>query len=131
MDIKECSIEELKAELQLRYAEERRIRNANRDNKAKYAYATGIVTWVSEHPFSRRDWIVKISDEDIEKYNLGAYYSKQRNMRLIYHCFNKDTAPKVGDLVRIRSRITKACLKGFGLFNTPYICEVIKRKEEL
>lgn len=130
MSLKDYTIEELKAELQVRYAEERKIRNANRDNKAKYAYATGIVTWVSEHPFSRRDFIVRIEQEYVEKYNITTHYNEYR-IKLLYHCFNKDTAPRVGDTVRIRSRITKACPNGFGLFNAPYICEVIKRKEEI
>lgn len=126
MKLKDYTTEELKAELKRRATEERRLRSIGRSHKAEYAYATALITYVSDDPYIRRQYKIKVSKEDCEKYKLGVSYKTGTGYAHILHSkFNKETAPKLGDVVRIRSRKTKSNPNGFGLFSTPVIYEII------
>lgn len=129
MTLQDYTTEELRAELKRRDVEARRERAKNRDNKAKYAYATGVVCWASRDPYCRREYRVNICEEDRDKYKLPNYELHKRCYPLL-SVIKATDAPQVGDTVTIRARVTKARPDGFSSFHTPSIVEVIKRKEE-
>lgn len=129
MSIEDYTTEELKAEIKRRQTEARRLRSSGKSYKAEYAYARAVITWASNDPFSRQIFRAHILDEDLAKMDrqMQVNYRYEKQINILRANFNKDTAPRKGDLVRIRSRRTKYYPDGFGLFCTPYIFEVIKR----
>lgn len=127
MQLKDYTIEELRAELKRRDIEARRQRSLGCSRKAVYAYATGVVTYVSDEPFSKRQFKVKICEQDCTKYKLSALYRTDGYAHILRANFTKDTAPRLGDIVRVRSRKTNSRPNGFGVFSTPYIVEIIQR----
>lgn len=129
MELKDYSTEELKQELQRRYLAAKRKRcKARKGVKYEYATTTGRITWVSDDPFIRRRWRVKILDKNLVGTNSTLY---DHEFSLIKSGFNSKTAPRLGDIVLIKSIITKSNPTGFGVFCKPRIYQVIKRKEEL
>lgn len=131
MELKDYTTEELKAELKRRATEERRLRSMGRSHKAEYTYARAVITSISKDNWLRREFRAKILDEDLAcmDENIRRRYRDEMRMNILRANFNKDTAPDIGDIVRIRSCKTNYNPSGFGLFSTPYIVEVIKRAE--
>lgn len=127
MELKDYTTDELRAELKRRNIEARRQGSLGRSQKAVYAYANGVVTYVSDDPFSRRQFKVKICEPDCDKYQLSVLYRIGSYAHILRANFTKDTAPRLGDIVRVRSRKTNSRPNGFGVFPTPYIIEVIHR----
>lgn len=125
MELKDYSTEELWAEIKRRATGERCQRSIGRSRKAEYAYAKAEITFVSDESFSRRIFRGKIDPNSVLKFN-GRWLS-ERPFFLLRANFTKDTAPKVGDIVRLRSRKTKSNPDGFGLFSSAQIFEIIKR----
>lgn len=131
MELKDYTTEQLKDEINRRKREERQLRSSGRSHKAEYAYAKAVITYVSKDRWLRREFRAKILDEDMahmdESIRYRYRYRDDMHMHILRANFTKDTAPKVGDIVRVRSRKTKHNPNGFGLFSTPYIFEVIRR----
>ena len=126
MKLKDYTTEQLKAEIKRREREERQLRSTGRSYKAEYAYAIALITYVSDDPYIRRQYKIKVCKKDCEKYQLNISYKTGTGYAYILQSrFNKGTAPKLGDMVRIKSRKTKSNPNGFGLFSTPIIYEII------
>ena len=107
MELKDYTTIELLDELR------RRAKEAPRQPIVpEYEYVTGKVISIinSDKGFTRWRYVVEISDEDVKKHSCFNSMPKWR-FELYSGKFKKDTAPKVGDIVRIRCRITKALPK--------------------
>lgn len=129
MTLQDFTTDELRAELKRRATEARKAANANRDRKAKYLYAEGTVVKVYntigrvKRPFLDWRFKVRIDAEDevklgISTWNMDSYHNVDRAK------FNKSTAPKEGDRVRLKCRVTKDCPK-WNMFHQPIIDEII------
>ncbi len=112
MTLQDYTTDELRAELKRRATEARKAANVNRDRKAKYLYAEGTVIEVyndscgRKRPFSEWRFRVRIDDEyatklNIQSWNIDSCHNVDRAK------FKKSTAPKEGDRVRLKCRITK------------------------
>lgn len=128
--LKDYTIDELKEELKRREAEAQSQRSKGRSHRAEYAYTYGFVVWVSDEPYCRQRFRVRIPQSEIDKHPRLARYSVYGYIDIVRNNFTKDTAPRVGDTVRIKSRKTAHCPDGFGIFSGAYICEIIKRAED-
>ena len=123
MTLQEYTTEELKAELKRRLDIEKAERRKNRDYKAKYLYATGVVDNISHKRF-----FVKLDKKYIDEYEIPTYK--------VYMCYKIDKnklkrvadLPKIGDIVRLRCRITKTSPK-WNFFNRPFIEAIIEREK--
>lgn len=125
MELKDYTTEQLKAELKRRATEERRLRSTGRSHKAEYAYAIALITQVSDDVYSQRLFYGKVLTFD-EKESINPRWMRESLFMIVRANFKKDTAPKVNDIVRVKSRKTRICPNGFGnCFTTPYIIEVI------
>lgn len=95
----------------------KRLLTPGKKSKPVYEYKEGIVEKSYGRALSYREYYCKVEGEP---------YS--RSVSVLGGAFTKDTAPRPGDTVKIRCRITKFS-KGCW-WNRAKICEVIKRKEE-
>lgn len=93
--------------------------------KIEYAYTEAVVVEVSQAPFCQRKYNVKYLDSNIQ-HRVGF-----NDITLDRKIFKASTAPQVGDVVKLRDRITRHNPMGFGGFAKPIICEVIKRSAML
>lgn len=125
MELSEYSTEELQAELHRRKKEARKKTLAAKKNIERYAYVKAEIVYVSPHPYTKRTWEAKILDDWV-----GKNWTKRREFCLLRNNFSKDTSPRLGDIVKIKSLKTKMDPTGFGLFSRPYIIEVIARAEQ-
>lgn len=129
MTLQDYTTDELKAEIKRRQAEARKAANANRDRKHKYLYAEGTVTSIyrtrngMKLPFSEWRFKVCLEDKYVIEYNIYGY-KKTPTCDLNRARFRKDTAPKEGDRVRLKCRITKDS-PDWDLFYRPVIDEII------
>lgn len=132
MDLTLISTQELEAELCRRKKEEKTKKQSERDYKFKYAYARAMVTYALSTPFSRGRWNVELLQDEAIKYNRnnqGSFDRTFKDVSLDKTVFKASNAPKLGDIVMLRSRITKHNPNGFGAFAQPIVCEVLKRGE--
>lgn len=133
MTLQDFTTDELRAELKRRATEARKAANANRDRKHKYLYVEGTVVKVYDNscgrkrPFSEWSFEVFLDDKYIVDYNIPSY-NRSRSYAVNRVKLNKSTAPKEGDRVRLKCRITKDSPR-WNMFHQPVIDEVIDRKE--
>ena len=119
MFIQEYTTEELKRRLDIEKAEKRK----NRNYKAKYLYATGIVDNISNGRFYVRLNKKYIKEYEIPNHKVYTYYKVDKNkLKRIADL------PKIGDIVRLRCRITKTSPK-WNFFNRPFIEAIIEREK--
>lgn len=123
MTLQEYTTEELKAELKRRSDIEKAERRKNRDYKAKYLYATGVVDNISHKRF-----FVKLDKKYIDEYEIP-FYKIYVSYKLDKTKIKKADEPKIGDRVRLRCRITKSSPK-WNFFIEPFIEAVIERKNK-
>lgn len=131
MDLSNYTIEELEAEIKRRKEEIRKQRgNARKGKKTEYAYIRAVITAVTDEPYCRREFSASAFLEDVALLPAGAQRRiyGTRTYHIVRANFTKDTAPRVGDIVKIRAAKSKHDPDGFGLFSIPYICEIIERK---
>lgn len=83
-----------------------------------YEYKEGVVEKFYGNSLSYREYYCNVPGEP---------YSQ--SVKVLGGVFNKSTAPRIGDTVRIRCRMTKSS-KMKWWWNNAKICEVIKRKGE-
>lgn len=126
-ELKDYTTKELKEELKRRSKEER-LKRLSVPRKTEYAYATAVVGHINKYASFNRKYSVKISEEDVQTYNISEYRVTMDVARDV--SINVADAPKIGDVVKLRGRKTKSNPTGFGCFANPVICEVIKRYEE-
>ena len=123
MSLQEYTTEELKAELKRRSDIEKAEKRKNRDYKAKYLYATGIVDNISNGRFYVRLNKKYIKEYEIPNHKVYTYYKVDKNkLKRIADL------PKIGDIVRLRCRITKTSPK-WNFFNRPFIEALIEREK--
>lgn len=131
MTLQDYTTEELKAELQRRQKEARkRAAEERRKRGTQYAHVRAKITRISGTAFKNRRYEAKIIEEDLAKLDRASLYHHRNGAEypLLKANFNSDTAPRIGDIVLLRSRKTNRYPEGFGLFCTPYISEIYKRK---
>lgn len=131
MDLSAYTTEEIKAELHRRQKEDRkRAAEERRKQGTQYAYLRAKITRVSGDSFKSKRYAAKILEEDLLKLDVATrnYHKYGKEYPLLKARFNADTVPQVGDIVLLRSRKTNRYPEGFGLFCTPYISEIYKRK---
>lgn len=123
MELKDYTIEELKAEIKRRKKEER----ANRPKpEPQFVYAKATVTEVRGRTFTNAEYYVDVDPEYLEQMSgVARRELKNNNVKLIRAKFSKKTAPKEGDRVLIKSKITQDNPTGWGTWFKPYICEVL------
>lgn len=134
MTLQDFTIDELRAELNRRAIEARKAANANRDRKPKYLYAEGTVLTVHNTSGGRKlpflDWSFKVHIDDeytmklnIQTWNIDSYHNVNRAK------FKKRNAPKEGDRVRLKCRVTKDSPR-WNMFHQPIIDEIIGKEVE-
>lgn len=134
MTLQDYTTDELRAELKRRATEARKAANVSRDRKAKYLYAEGTVINVYgsncgyKRPFSEWRFMVLLDDKYIIAYNIPSYQRSGRDYRVNRAKFNKTTAPKEGDRVRLKCRVTKDSPR-WNMFHQPMIDEIIAQAE--
>lgn len=134
-NIQDYTTDELRAELKRRATEARKAANVNRDRKAKYLYAEGTVIKVyndscgRKRPFSEWRFMVLLEDKYIIAYNIPSYQRSGSDYCVNRAKFNKTTAPKEGDRVRLKCRITKDSPR-WNMFHLPIIDEIIGKEVE-
>lgn len=127
MELKDYTTEEIRAELKRRNAEAAHKRAMERKAMGtQYAYELAEVTYMSPGAFYFRTYDVRM----LNKERFSGYRERQSYVGLVRAFFNTSNAPRVGDIVKLRSRKTKDNPDGFGLFENAKICEVVKRKED-
>lgn len=135
MTLQDYTTDELRAELKRRATEARKAANVNRDRKAKYLYAEGTVIKVyndscgRKRPFSEWRFMVLLDDKYIIAYNIPSYQRSGRVYCVNRAKFNKTTAPKEGDRVRLKCRVTKDSPR-WNMFQQPMIDEIIAKEVE-
>lgn len=130
MGLKDYTTEELKAEITRRKREARRLLSMSRSHKAEYAYATATITWVSNDPYIRKRF-KGVVNNDSDCGEINSHWLRESELHIIRANFTKDTAPKVGDTVRVKSRKTRRSPYGFSsCFSAPHIVEIIKHKDQ-
>lgn len=134
MTLQDFTTDELRAELKRRATEARKAANANRDRNPKYLYADGTVIKVYDtscgknRPFSEWQFKVRIDEEYVVKYGIQSW-GKERDLDVNRAKFKKHNAPKVGDRVRLKCRVTKGSPR-WGMFHQPMIDEIIAKGVE-
>lgn len=63
---------------------------------------------MSDEPYLRRQFHIKLDEADVIKYNMQLSYKHGMNTKIERGNFRRDTAPRVGDIVRIKCRKTIA-----------------------
>lgn len=133
MTLQDFTTDELRAELKRRATEARKAANVSRDRKAKYLYAEGTVIKVHDGgcgrklPFSEWRFKVHIDDEyatklNIQTWNIDSYHDVDHAK------FKKSNAPKEGDRVRLKCRVTKDSPR-WNMFHQPIIDEIMTQTE--
>lgn len=123
MGLEDYSIEELREEIKRR----NKIARQNRArNKPKYIRIEGVVEDIRSNNYNKsflwKEFKIRTTDNRVNDIDKVDYY------RVKNGCFKKDTIPRLGDIVIISHRLTKARNTFF-----PWeakIVEVIKRKED-
>lgn len=131
MNLQDYTTEELKAELQRRQKEARkRAAEERRKRGTQYAYVRAKITRITGNSFKNKRYIAKILEEDLHNLDVATreYHKYGKEYPLLKANFTSDTIPHIGDVVLLRSRKTNRYPEGFGLFCTPYISEIYKRK---
>lgn len=128
MDLKDYTTEELNAELKRRKSEAARKAVEERKKLGRYVYAKAVITKVVPAPFSRQYWRGQILDANVLKID---YWHKEREFRIIRENFNRKTAPRVGDIVLLKSMKTNLSPNGFAPYSFPRISKVLERKNPL
>lgn len=132
MDLSDYTDEQLREELKRRKILKRQARGDFKDYTPKYLYASAIVTYANIHPGNKGYWKFKVefTDEAIAEY--GDALESGRSYGITQSVFNKGNAPRVGDLVKLKKRITNQSQTWSRSWAspTPVICEVLKRKED-
>lgn len=131
MNLQEYTTEELKAELRRRQKEDRkRAAEERRKRGTQYAYVRAKITRTTGGSFKTKRYVAQILEEDLLKLDVATqhYHKYGKEYPLLRARFTADTVPHVGDLVLLRSRKTNRYPEGFGLFCTPFICEIYQRK---
>lgn len=107
MRLEDYTTDQLRAELARRNKLAREAARKNSENKPKYITIDGIVKRVlnDKGPFSRKKWEVEIPEDFANEHKIKQVLT----YGLLGGAFTKDTAPKVGDKVILRCRLTKAC----------------------
>lgn len=134
MTLQDYTTDELRAELKRRAVEARKAANTDRDRKHKYLYAEGTVINVHNTSGGRRlpfsDWTFKVHIDDeyaaklnIQTWNIDIYHTVNRAK------FKKSTAPKEGDRVRLKCRVTKNFPR-WNMVHQPMIDEIIGKEVE-
>lgn len=109
MKLEDYTTEQLREELKRRAKIARENARKEGSNKPAYAFVSGVVKRV-ENPdgsFSRRKWHIEVSKEFAAEHSIPQVYTYY----LLGGAFTKDTAPKEGDKVRLKCRLTKALPK--------------------
>lgn len=109
MKLEDYSTEALREELKRRANLARANARKDGSNKPVYVTTEGIVKKVlnDKGPFSRKKWLVEVSEEFAEENQI----QRELTYALLGGAFTKDTAPKAGDKVVLRCRLTKARTK--------------------
>lgn len=106
MKLEDYTTEQLRAELARRNKLARENARKEGANKPKYIVTDGVVKRVlnDKGPFYRKKWEVEVSEEFANEHGIKQVLT----YALLGGAFTKDTAPKVGDKVVLRCRLTKA-----------------------
>lgn len=122
--LQDYTTDELKAELKRRQIEARK----QKSRKTEYAYATATVRSIDKYASFKRYYHVFISEDDTQRDRI-ADHRILIDVSLDVKIKAADK-PKVGDVVKLRSRKTKDNPTGFGSFAHPIICEVLERNNK-
>lgn len=124
MELKDYSIEELKAEIKRRKKEDKKMQPKR---EPEYGYITATVTAIDGDVFTRQSYRLEI-DEDCKSKVTSDFlcHSRHHRFNLLSGVFSKKTAPEVGDKVMLKSLKTKANPTGYGLYSDPKICKVVE-----
>lgn len=103
------------------------VQTVNPKQIPEYLYATATVIRRDIESGNKAYWrfYVRFSDESKAEY--GLQVKDGYGCGIVGSKFNKHTAPMVGDVVKLRKRISKYCNTWQG-WSYPKICEVIERK---
>lgn len=106
MKLEDYTTEQLRAELARRNKLARENARKEGANKPKYIVTDGVVKRVlnDKGPFYHKKWEVEVSEEFANEHGIKQVLT----YALLGGAFTKDTAPKVGDKVVLRCRLTKA-----------------------
>lgn len=117
MELKDYTVEELKDELKRRRKEGKRI-----CRKPVYNYKIGVLVEYKKIAFFNRNYTVKFLKEGQDENTpfSNAEFVEAMDVSTVCTC-----NPKIGDLVRVRDRITRTHDR-FSPFNAK-ICEIIKK----
>lgn len=109
MKLEDYTTEQLREELKRRAKIARENARKEGSNKPAYVFISGVVKRVEnpDGPFSRRKWHIEVSKEFAAEHSIPQVYPYY----LLGGAFTKDTAPKEGDKVRLKCRLTKALPK--------------------
>lgn len=106
MKLEDYSTEALREELKRRANLARANARKDGSNKPVYVTTEGVVKKVlnDKGPFSHKKWLVEVSEEFAKENQI----QRELTYALMGGAFTKDTAPKAGDKVVLRCRLTKA-----------------------
>lgn len=106
MKLEDYSTEALREELKRRANLARANARKDGSNKPVYVTTEGVVKKVlnDKGPFSHKKWLVEVSEEFAEENQI----QRELTYALMGGAFTKDTAPKAGDKVVLRCRLSKA-----------------------
>lgn len=111
-------IDEIKNDFTRKIENLKRLLNPGERNKLVYEYKEGVIEKFYGQSLIYREYYCKVEGE-----------TYTQSMKVLGGVFNKSTAPRVGDTVKIRCRMTKASGMRWWWHNAK-ICEIVKRKEE-
>mgnify|MGYP006988890549 CR=1 FL=1 len=105
MKLEDYSTDQLREELKRRAYLARAAARQAGSNKPTYVTTEGIVKKIllQQGPFCHKKWVVEVSEEFAKENQI----QRELTYALRGGAFTKDTAPKVGDKVVLRCRITK------------------------
>lgn len=105
MKLEDYSTDQLREELKRRACLARAAARQAGSNKPTYVTTEGIVKEIlfNNGPFCHKKWVVEVSEEFAKENHI----QRELTYALMGGAFTKDTAPKVGDKVVLRCRITK------------------------
>lgn len=128
MELKDYTTDELRMELRRRKDEELKKRSLNGENVPKYLYAKGVVKDIlnTNRAFCNWVWYVDIFDEDWKRLGLSVSNTSHWYQLCSGGIFRKNNSPKIGDVVMLKCRVTKA-MPDFSFIHAR-ICEIINKK---